>query len=389
MYFKKSTLVVGIVLLVAVTVVLTIGALNPFGLRNLDDFIQFSYVTRLVNQHYLKEPNREDLMSGAIAGMVEEIQDPYSTYVWGEEAEAYLEKVNGSFCGIGVTIENHTEDDTIQVVNTIPGGPAEKAGIQAGDKILMIDGKPVYGKNIGEAQSLIRGELGTEVVVTIRRVKDGETIDLSLTRQEIALPSVTGGMVTDSVGRITLSQFVRGSAESFSKTFDELKKEGMKSLIIDLRNNPGGLLDEVIEISGLFVEEGKLIVYTEDRYGKRNNWYSQGKGEQIPIVILTNRNSASASEVLTGALKDYGLAYQIGETTYGKGVVQGVFLTGMDEVMTLTVSQYFTPKGVSIHEKGIKPDLEIEMDETKYRRLDSLSMEEDEQLQAALEYLNR
>ncbi len=389
MYFKKSTLAIGIVLLVVVTVVLTIGALNPFGLRNLDDFIQFSYVTRLVNQNYLHEPNRENLMSGAIAGMVSEIKDPYSAYVWGKDAEAYLEKVNGSYCGVGITIENNTEDDTIQVVNTIPGGPAEKAGIESGDKILMIDGEAFYGRTMSEAQTVIRGEAETEVTLTIRRAKDGETVEVPLVRQEIEIPSVTGSMVTDTVGRINLSQFIRGSAEKFSETYEELKKSGMKSLIIDLRNNPGGLLNEVLDISGLFIDEGKLVVYTEDRYGKRENYYAKGSAEQIPIVVLTNNHSASASEILTGALKDYDIAYQIGERTYGKGVVQSVFMTGRDELMTLTVSQYFTPKGVCIHEKGIEPDLEIAMDTEKYQNLDALAVEEDEQLQAALEYLSR
>lgn len=389
MYFKKSTLAIGIALIVVVTVVLTVGALNPFGLRNLDDFIQFSYVTRLVNENYLQEPDPENLMSGAIEGMVSEVKDPYSAYLWGKEAEAYMEKVNGAYCGVGITIENHTEDDTIRIVSVLPGGPAEAAGIAAGDTILMIDGEAFYGRNMSEAQAVVRGEAGTEVTMTIRRAKDGQTVEVSLVRKEIEVPSVTGGMVTDTVGRINISQFLRGSAEKFSTTYRELKEQGMQSLVIDLRNNPGGLLDEVLDVSSLFIGNGRLVVYTEDRYGRRENYYAGNSAETIPLVVLTNRNSASASEILTGALKDYDIAYQIGETTYGKGVVQSIFMTGRQELMSLTVSQYFTPKGVCIHEKGIVPDLEIMMDTEKYRNLDALTLEEDEQLQAALEYLSQ
>lgn len=389
LYFKKSTLVIGIVLLVLVTVVLTIGAVNPFGLRNLDDFIQFSYVTRLVDRKYVKDPDREDMMRGAIAGMVSGIKDPYATYVWGEDAEKYTEKMNGSYCGIGIMIENHRADNTIRIAGVIAGGPAEEAGIVSGDVVLEIDGKPFSGEQISAFQAAAKGERGTKITLTIRRAKDGKIVEIPLERKEIELPSVEGHMVTDTIGKISLSQFVQGSAEDFSDTYAELKKSGMKSLVIDIRNNPGGLIDAVVDISDIFLEEGKLVAYTEDRYGKRNTCYATEDAEQIPIVILTNGYSASASEILTGALKDHGLAYQIGETTYGKGVAQGVFLTGKDEILTMTVSQCFTPNGICIHEKGIKPDLEIKMDEAKYRNLDALALEEDEQLQAAIEYLSR
>lgn len=389
MYLKKSTLAIGIVLVVVVTVVFTIGALNPFGFRNIDDFIQFSSVTRLVERNYLKQVDPENLIHGALAGMVSELDDPYSNYTWGKDAEAYMESVSGSYCGVGITIENNVEDDTVRISKIFSGGPAAEAGIVAGDKILKVDGEAFSGKTIDGVQAKVRGDEGTEVTLTILRAKDGETVDVSLTRQKIDIPTVSGSMVTDEVGRINLSQFVPGSAKTFSEKYEELKKAGMKSLIIDLRNNPGGLMEEALELCGQFVENGKLVVYTEDRYGKRENYYAEGKAKQIPVVILTNKYSASASEIFTGALKGYGIAYQIGETTYGKGVVQKLFLTGRDELMTLTKSQYFTPEGACIQGKGIAPDLEIVMDANKYRDTETLPLEEDEQMQAALEYLSR
>lgn len=389
MYIKKPVLIVGAILLVVLTVWLTLGFVNPFGFENLGDFLHFSQVVQLVDQYYYEEPDREELLHGALGGMASAIEDPYTGYLWGNDAREYMEEVEGSYYGVGLYIENHTEDDTIEVVSAIAGSPAEEAGLTTGDKILKINGVSYTGMQISEAASAMRGTGGTEVTLTIQKGKSGKTKDVVLVRREIELESVTGEMLTDTIGRMNITQFNTGSASKFLELYENLKAQGMKSLVIDLRNNPGGLVEEAVEIANLFIEEEQVIVYTQDRSGNRENYTAVGETEKIPVVLLTNQGSASASEILTGALKDYGVGYQIGETTYGKGVVQGVYQTGEDEVLSVTVARYFTPKGVCIHEKGIAPDEEIPMEIEKYRNLTDLKAEDDEQLQAAIKHLDK
>ncbi len=388
MYIKKRVLIISAIVLVLITTFLTIGFLNPFGYSNIDDFIHFSQLVRLTDTMFYQELDREELLRGAVKGMTEMTEDPYTGYLWGDDAKEYMEEVEGTYYGIGVYIENNIEDNTIEVVSAIAGSPAEEVGLTTGDKILKVNGIGYTGQEINEATSVMRGEAETEVTLTILQKSSGKTMEVVVERREITIQSVTGEMLTETVGKIDVSQFNTGSGEQFQKTFGELKKSGMEALILDLRNNPGGLIDEAVEIVDVFLKEGKVIVYTEDRNREREYYRATGSAEEISVVVLTNQGSASASEIVTGALKDYGVGYQIGEKTYGKGVVQGVYNTGELEILSLTVAQYFTPEGECIHEKGIKPDLEIPMDIEKYRNLTNLAPEDDEQIQAALEYLN-
>ncbi len=388
MYIKKSVLVLIAVLLIITTSVLVLGAINPFGFDRVTEFIRFTRVMKLVDSNFYKEVDRTQLFNGAVAGMTAELEDPYSGFLWGEDARKYMEEINGSYCGVGIYIENNIEEDTIQVVSAIAGSPAEEAGLTTGDKILKVDGTDYSGQEINEATAVMRGEEGKEVTLTILK-KDGSVQDITLKRREIEIPSVAGEMLTDTVGRINLSQFTEGCGEKFREMYEKFQKEGMEALILDLRNNPGGLVDEAVSIAGLFVEKGELIVYTEDRYGYREEYRSNKDGKEFPLVILTNQGSASASEILTGALKDHGVGYQIGEKTYGKGVVQSVYNIGELEILSLTIARYFTPDGECIHEKGIEPDQEIVMDVEKYQTLSNLDPEEDQQLQAALQYLQK
>ncbi len=389
MYIKKPVLIICAILLIALTVCLTLGFVNPFGFDALDDFLRFSSVVRVIDQNYYEEPDREELLHGALSGVAQVVEDPYTGYLWGDDAIEYMEDIEGSYHGIGIYIENNPEDNTIEIVSAIAGTPAEKAGLTTGDKILKIDGVSYMGQQISEATTVMRGPAGTNVTLTILRKDSGTTKDFILTRQEIEIQCVTGGMLTETIGRINITQFNTGTATQFFDLYQSLKEKGMQSLIMDLRNNPGGLMEEAVEIANLFVEEGKVIVYTEDRFGNKEEYTAVGEAEKMSIVLLTNQGSASASEVLTGALKDYGVGYQIGEKTYGKGVVQGVYQTGEDAILSVTVARYFTPKGVCIHEKGIAPDEEISMDVEKYRNLTKLAPKEDEHLQAAMEYLRK
>ncbi|MBE5039497.1 S41 family peptidase [Ructibacterium gallinarum] len=389
MYIKKSVLVIGAIVLIIVSGVLAVGAVNPFGFTAFGDLIKFTYVSRLIDMTYYEDVDSNTYMNTALQGVAAATGDPYTGYLWGEGAQAYMEEMEGNYQGIGVYIENNTEDDTITVVSAIAGTPAEEAGLTTGDKILKINGQGYTGQQINEAANAMRGANGTEVTITVRRQATGVEEDLTLTRKEIEIQNVSETMVTDEIGRINITQFTPETSDKFENAMENLEAKGMKKLIIDLRNNPGGLVDEATAIADLFIEKDNVIVYTMDKHGNRTDYIAEKDAIQMPVVLLTNQGSASASEILTGALKDYGVGYQIGEKTYGKGVVQGVFPVGKDSVLSVTSARYYTPSGVCIHGQGIEPDENIPMDVQKYVQLSALEPENDEQMQAAVQYLSR
>lgn len=389
MYIKKSVLITCAVILVLVSALLAVCAVNPFGFTALGDLIRFTYVSRLIDQNYYREVDSSDYMNTALQGVAAAAGDPYTGYLWGEDARAYMEELEGNYQGIGIYIENNMEDNTITVVSAIAGTPAEEAGITTGDKILKINGEAFTGQQLNEAANAMRGADGSQVTVTVLRKSTGKEEDLTLMRREIEIQNVTGKMVTGDIGRIDITQFTPGTAEKFRSAYEELTQKGMKKLVIDLRNNPGGLVDEAADIADFFVEEGNVLVYTMDKYGNRTDYTAREEAHSLPTVLLTNQGSASASEILTGALKDYGVGYQIGEKTYGKGVVQGVYNVGGDSVLSVTTAQYYTPSGVCIHGEGIQPDEELAMEVEKYIHLTELEPENDQQLQAAVRYLSK
>lgn len=390
MYIKKSVLVICSIVLIVATAFVSLAAVNPFGIENIDDFIRFSCVSKLINYMYYEDMNMEEAANTAIAGVAASTGDPYTNYMWGDIAEQYLEQVDGNYCGVGLYIEYDMEQNLISVVSAIAGSPAEAAGITTGDKILKLDGEIYLGSQLSEAASYMKGEEGTDVVLTILSAADGAEHDITLTRSRIEIPSVTGKMLDSKIGYISLSQFTEGVSEKFRKQYKELQSQA-DGMIIDLRNNPGGLLEEATAIASLFVEKDEIITYTQDKNGEKTEYVSSGEDSvntEIPIVILTNGGSASASEVLTGALKDYGLATQLGEKTFGKGIVQSVFGFG-EGVISVTTSRYYTPLGVCIHGEGLMPDISVEMDSGKSARISSLDISDDEQMLAAIEYLKK
>lgn len=392
MYIKKSRLALGICAIVIITAIITVGCLNPFGIANLGNFLKLSYAAKLLNILYYEDVDLENASEMAIAGVAASTGDPYTGYMWGDDAAEYLEDVEGNYCGVGLYIEWDIEENLISVVSAIAGGPAEAAGIGTGDKILKLDGKPFSGEEMSEAASYMRGEEGTEVTLTIRSAIDGKERDVTLIRSAIEIESVSGKMLGDSIGYVSMTQFTENAAAKLAEECARLKENGMRALILDLRNNPGGLLDEAIAAASLFVPKGDIITYTLDKFETREEYLSEGVAKQerlnIPIAVLINEGSASASEVLTGALRDYGLATVIGQKSYGKGVVQSVLGVG-DGLMTITVARYYSPNGICIHGEGIEPDILVEMDPEKSARLTSLEPTEDEQLLAAVEYLNK
>lgn len=387
MYIKKRYLVICSIILIIATALLTIAAINPFGFSSINEFLKFSAITKTIRSMYYDDVSDSDYINSAIGGFAQGTGDWYTNYIYGEEADEYMEDVSGSFDGIGVYIENNTEDNTITVVSAIAGTPAEEAGLVSGDKILSVAGVSYTGEQINEAVSNMKGQDGTTVDIEVLKAETGEVVELTIERRHINVKTVASKIIEGTdVGYISISQFTEETGTDFSEQLADIISNGAKSLVLDLRNNPGGYITSAVDVASNFVKSGNDIVYTLDKNGEKVSYTSKGSQYYIPVVVLINQGSASASEIVTGALKDYGLAYVIGEKSYGKGIVQSVMEIG-DGILSVTIARYYTPSGVCIHEIGIEPDENIPMELSKYAKISSLTLEEDEQLSAAVEYL--
>jgi carboxyl-terminal processing protease len=307
---------------------------------------------------YYEEINQEKLINGAINGMVQALDDPYSTYMDTKEAKSFHESISSSFEGIGAEIQE--QDGYIQVVSPIKESPAEKAGLKPSDKILNVDGKSIQGMSATEAVLLIRGKKGTTVTLTIQRPGIDKPMDVSIVRDTIPIETVYGEMLEDGIAKVQITSFSENTTKELIETLKELEEQGMKGMVLDLRQNPGGLLNEAIEIASLFLPENELILQIEDRNGNRQEVMAETKYDQVevPLVVVIDKGSASASEILAGAFKESGNITLVGEKTFGKGTVQRAqdFQDGSN--LKLTTEKWLTPKGNWIHEKGITPDVE-------------------------------
>lgn len=348
---------------------------------------QFSTLFEVKNEleNLYDGPIDEDtLVEGSVKGMTAALKDPYTIYMNSEEYKKYMESNSGEFMGIGVYIASKSEQ--VVVSSVISGAPAEKAGILAGDVIYSVDGDELAG-DTQKAVSLMTG-LEKKVVKLVIIRNGTEKIDMDVERDKIKTVSVTGDMVNDNIGYIYLSTFDLNVSADFTSKVKEFKDKGMKGLIIDLRNNGGGYVSEAVKIASQFIPKGKTITYTIDKYDKKTVSYSTGGiDEGLPIVILTNENTASASELVTGALKDYGIATSVGTTTFGKGIVQLPFeLNSGNGGLKVTVSKYYTPNGNNIHKIGIAPDYEVKLTEDQAKK-NPYDRNNDPQFQKALEVI--
>lgn len=298
------------------------------------------------------------LLEGAIKGMASSLGDKYTYYMNSEEYKKYIEDVSGNFYGIGVTIQ--AKDGKIYIVNVIKGSPAEKAGLKAGDYILKVAGKEYNDKTLNDVSKALRGEKGKTVTVTILRGND--TIDFDVERGEITHPSVEGEMIDDQIGYISVSGFELKTATDFENKLKELKDKGMKGLIMDLRDNGGGYLNVAVDLASNFIEKDKVVVSTINKYDHKDESLSKGGiAIGMPLVVLVNGNSASASEVVSGALRDYNAATLVGTKTFGKGIVQTTIEDKNDgSALKVTISKYYSPNGININHKGIEPDVLVE-----------------------------
>jgi len=339
-------------------------------------------VLHLLDTVYIGEIERQHLIDNMFRGLVFGVGDPYTVYMTAEEFEIYRQGTDGSFAGIGVNVAVNMEDNTIEIIAPHEGSPAANAGLLPRDRIVGVNGYSVNGDMLQQAITMIRGVPGTTVTLTILR--GSETFNVDIVRANVEVQTVVHEMLPDNVGYIRISQFAQVTDEQFFVALNDLKQQDLRGLIIDLRNNPGGRLDTVLSITNALVPEG-VIMYMETKAGPTEYHYADSEYLGVPLLILINDNSASASEVLAGAVRDTGVGQLVGTTTFGKGVVQNIFtLSCGTGVVKVTIARYYTPSGVTIHDVGIEPHFMVEMDSVAIAGLDRA---EDVQLQAAIEIM--
>lgn len=334
--------------------------------------------------YYEEDVDKELLIEDAYRGMLQSLGDPYSTYYSEEELQEIMQESEGIYYGIGAYVSLDLKTGYTQISGVIAGTPAEEAQLQEGDLIYEVDGESTYGLELTEVVRMIKGDEGTTVHLTL--VRDGETdyLEKDVVRRKVESPTVNYQMYDGQKGYIQITEFDDITVDQFAEALAVLKEQGMKGLILDLRSNPGGNLTAVVQIAQRLLPEG-MIVYTEDRNGKRDEYTCDGSREfKLPMVVLVNGYSASASEILAGAIQDYGIGTLLGTTTYGKGIVQQIFSLRDGSAVKLTISKYYTPCGRNIHGIGIEPDEVCEFDgETYYNGGDKY----DNQLERAKELL--
>ncbi|TLS50607.1 PDZ domain-containing protein [Paenibacillus antri] len=323
-----------------------------------DELSKLSAVYKLLEQRYVEAVDRDALTEGALDGLVQALEDPYSEYLNAEEVASFSEHINSTFTGIGAEVA--LQDGKIVVVSPIKNSPAERAGLMAGDVILSVNGESLQGLDLTKAVEKIRGPKGTQAKLQIQRKDSASVMDIIVVRDDISLETVEGSMLEDGIGLIGIRQFAVNTGERFAEELKKLEDQGMKGLVIDVRNNPGGVVQAVQSIAEAFVPEGKTIMHLEYRDGKREKTTSKGKGKNYPIVVLINEGSASASEILGAAIQESAGGKLVGQTTFGKGLVQSTVKLNDGSGVKLTIAKWLTPDGDTIHETGIKPDIVVE-----------------------------
>ncbi len=341
----------------------------------VDDKIQ--ELERYIDQYYLFDYESEDMENGIYKGLMAGLGDVYTGYYTADEYASFMEASNGAYSGIGAMLSQDYNTGIITVVRVFEGSPAEEAGVQEDDILYMVRGEEVTGKDLSLVVLDLKGEEGTDVDISMLR--GTEVCEFTVTRRHIEVPTVESRLLTDDVGYIAITEFDDVTDDQFLAALDNLKAQGMKNLVIDLRDNGGGLVDATCNILDALLPEG-VIVYTEDKYGNREEAKSDAENYfDGRMAVLVNGNSASASEIFAGAIKDYGVGTLIGTKTFGKGIVQSLFPLSDGSAVKITVSRYYTPAGNNIHEMGIEPDIELEYD---------VGTGGDNQLQKAMEVLS-
>lgn len=388
----KKKLICIIAVTAAVSCLLTSAAKDIISAKSSGlSLRKISVVKKMLSEYALFDVDEEKVADYASMAMAAAVDDPYTVYYPKDEFSSYRDNIMSTYVGIGATLGADMQENCLVVVSPMEDSPAEKAGVKSGDKIIAIDKKQFEANQLSEAAAYLKnGEEGSSVVMTVER--DGKTEDITVTREKIVKNSVKSKMLTEDIGYLRITGFESKSDNTSKNTYDEfcehisaLKSAGMKKLVIDVRDNPGGDLNVVCNIADALLPKC-LITYTEDKHGKRTTVNSDEKCVDVPMAVLVNGGSASASEVLTGALKDNEKAVVIGTKTYGKGIVQTVYPFSDGSGMSITTAKYYTPSGICIHQIGIEPDIVIESNSDK--AISALEPAEDVQLQKAIETLN-
>ena len=340
----------------------------------------------LMNDYFLDELDEEQIETWLYKGAVAGLGDPYAAYYTVEEYQSLLDSTNGSYCGIGVEISQNINTGIVTVARVFEDGPAMEAGLRPGDILYKVGDAEVTGMDLTMVVYQIKGEENTKVLISVAREGEEDYLEFQVERRTIEIQTVGSAMLEDQIGYISITSFDDVTTDQFMKALDELETQGIKGLIVDLRGNGGGLVSSVCAILDRLLPEG-LIVYTEDKYGNREEETSDAEHYfDKPLAVLVNGNSASASEIFAGAIKDYGIGTLVGTKTYGKGIVQKIYPLHDGTAVKLTVSKYYTPKGNNIHEIGIEPDVEIDLEEALKKEV-VVPLGEDNQVQKALEVL--
>lgn len=356
-----------------------------------ETFEKLYRVKNILDKKYLRDYDIDELIDGAIKGMLSELDDPYTTYFDKDASEQFLIETEGEYDGVGIYVSYDSNKKMVIVLTPIEQSPAAEAGILPGDYIEYVDDVDVTSKTLSEVSDLLKGETGTKVKVGLRRYdKNGDItrIEKILTRRSVTIDPVVEKVYENNIGYIKLSSFDKTTYSEFVKAYDDLiKNKNVKGLVLDLRNNPGGLLDVATSIADILVPKGK-IVYTLDKEGKEEAVYSGSGMVKVPLVVLVNEGSASASEVLASAIKDYGVGKIVGVNTYGKGVVQTLYSLRDGTYVKVTTNEYFSPNGNKIDGTGVAPDVEVKLpdDASSYY---NLNYDEDTQLQKGIEELKK
>lgn len=372
---NKKRWVITTVLIVIVTNAITFLGTNAVSLMipngkvivsrdDYNSFTEFSKLYEIKNVLYELYDGKIDngaIEEGAIKGMTSALNDPYTVFMDKKEYTEFNTQTEGNYSGVGLQVQS--KDNKIVIVDIFEESPAKKAGLLPRDEIEKVNGTAVSGKELDKAVTMMKGQEGTEVTLTLFREEKGN-FDVKLKRAKINMVTVKGEMLDNNIGYVAVSMFDENTSKNFKKELDILSSKGAKAFILDLRGNPGGLLDECVDMVSNFVPKDKVIVSTIDKYKREKKYNSTGgKYVGVPLVLLTDAGSASASEIFSGAIRDYKAGTLVGEKTFGKGVVQTVLETGEGTALKVTVSKYYTPNGENIHGTGIKPDVEVKYPE--------------------------
>lgn len=382
---NKHITLIGLIFLVVITSITTLllsgssnilimGMVNGYTADEMKFINKLMESKKLLSENFYGEISDEKIYDGAMSGMFEALGDPYTSYLDNKQNQEMMEITEGKYDGIGVVISTSLVEKTdITIVGIVKDSPAEKSGLMLNDKIVKINGEDCNNFSLNEVAEKMKVKAGTNIALSINR--DGKLIEKNVMTEEIVFKSVYSENI-DGIGYIQIASFDEHTSDEFMEAYNKLRAENVTGLIVDVRDNGGGIYDEVIKIAKVLVPKG-LIVYTEDKDGNRKSDNSDGDGLDIPLVLLVNEESASASEILAGAVKDRECGTLVGKKTFGKGVVQGWYMIGDGTSIKITIAKYFTPSGVCIQDVGIEPDVEVEND----------SVYKDLQLEKALELL--